>query len=381
MKYYKILYVIASLLLITFISSCTEDSSVTTADPTLSQKLQKALDDGINKYGGKGFSASVIMPDGFEWKGATGVSHGSTPITTDMLLSAGSITKTFTAATIMLLAEEGKLSLDDSLHNWVPAFNHIDSTITIRQLLNHTCGIFDLVEHPNIWNDLLFTNPGKYWEMEELIRAYTLAPYFPKGTSWHYSNTGYLLLRMIIREATGNQISSEYRNRFFTPLGLTNSYLYVEEPLPTNVAHGWFDLTGNSIYDDLTQIPMTAFYSGAGGGVFCTAEDLAKWAKALLGDKNVVSSSSLFQMLNFHSPCPGEDLIEAYGLGIGKFNHSIFNGLNIIGHGGNPIGYAAACFYLPDHGVAMGVMDNTEDGDAMGIINDLLTIIINHLNE
>jgi D-alanyl-D-alanine carboxypeptidase len=367
MKYYKILYVIASLLLITFISSCTEDSSVTTADPTLSQKLQKALDDGINKYGGKGFSASVIMPDGFEWKGASGLSHGSTPITTDMLLSAGSITKTFTAATIMLLAEEGKLSLDDSLHNWVPAFNYIDSTITIKQLLNHTCGIFDLVEHPNIWNDLLFTNPGKYWEMEELIRAYTLAPYFPKGTSWHYSNTGYLLLRMIIREATGNQISSEYRNRFFTPLGLTNSYLYVEEPLPTNVAHA--------------QIPMTAFYSGAGGGVFCTAEDLAKWAKALLGDKNVVSSSSLFQMLNFHSPCPGEDLIEAYGLGIGKFNHSIFNGLNIIGHGGNPIGYAAACFYLPDHGVAMGVMDNTEDGDAMGIINDLLTIIINHLNE
>lgn len=278
------------------------------------------------------------------------------------------------------MQKEGRLSLEDSLHKWVPSFNHIDSTITIKQLLNHTCGIFNVTEHPDIWNEILFSNPGKFWEMEELIRAYTLAPYFPKGTGWTYSNTGYLLLRMIMIEATGNQISTEYRNRFFTPVGLTNSYTFLEEQLPANVTHGWFDLTGNGVYDDLTQIPMTAFYSAAGGGVFCTAEDLAIWAKALLHDKTVVNSSSLSQMLNFHSPCPGEDLVEAYGLGICKFNQSLFNGLNIIGHGGNPIGYAAACLYLADYGVSVGVMDNTKDGDSMTIINDLLTIVVDHLN-
>jgi CubicO group peptidase (beta-lactamase class C family) len=367
-------------MLIISATSCSEESPVMNENLTLSEKFQKALDDGIVKYGGKGISVAVIMPDGYTWKGASGISHGSVFVNTDMLFSAGSITKTFTAANIMLLAEEGKLSIDDLLHNWLPDFNNIDSTISLRQLLNHTCGIFDLVEHPDIWQEILFSNPGKTWEIEEMINTFTLEPYFPKGTNWHYSNTGYLLLRIIIREASGNQISSEYRNRFFNPFDLTSSCLYIEEPLQHNVAHGWFDLNDDNQYEDLTQIPMTAFYSGAGGGVFCTAEDLAKWAKALLKDEIVVSNNSLAQMLNYHSPCPGENLVDGYGLGVVDFNPSLFNGLRVIGHGGNAPGYAAASLYFPNIGVCIGIMDNTEEGDAMYIINDLLNIIGNNLN-
>jgi CubicO group peptidase (beta-lactamase class C family) len=126
---------------------------------------------------------------------------------------------------------------------------------------------------------------------------------------------------------------------------------------------------------------MTAFYSGAGGGVFCTAEELAIWAKALLKDKSVVSINALTQMLDFYSPCPGEELVCGYGLGITQFNPSLFNGLNILGHGGDAPGFAAGSFYLPDYGVCIGIMDNTEEGDAMYIINDLIDIAINNINQ
>ncbi len=362
------------------ITGCTKDNPVDPV-PSFAEKLQKTLDDGLVKYGGKGISASVIMPDGYQWKGVSGISHGNVKITTDMVFSAGSITKTFTAAAIMRLAEEGKLDLEDSLHKWLPPLPNIDSSITIRQLLNHTNGIFNITEHPSIWKEL-FQNSGKIWEIEDLVRTYTLQPYFSKGTSWHYSNTGYLLLRMIMQSASGTSIANQYRNRFFDPLGMTRSYLAIEEPPKGQVAHGWFDYNGgDGVYDDLNLIPMNAFYSGAGGGIFCTAEELAVWTKALLGDKIVVSENSLNQMLDFHSPCPGEDMVAGYGLGILTFNPSYFNGLIVIGSGGNAPGYAAGSMYLKDYEVFIGFMDNTEKGDAMPVINDLLNVVLNELKK
>lgn len=359
-------------------TNCSDDPPIA-SKPTLAEDLQKALDEGIVKYGGKGISVAVIMPDGYEWKGVSGVSHGSTKITADMVFGAGSITKNFTAATIMLLAEEGKLSIDDSLHKWLPIIPHIDSSITIRQLLSHTNGIFNITEHPTIWSEI-FSNPGKIWEIEEMVRAFTLEPYFPKGTNWHYSNTGYMLLRMIIREASVSQISFEYRNRFFSPLGLTKSYLAVEESPSGEVAHGWIDYNGDGVYDDLNLISMNAFYSGIGGGVFSTAEELALWIKALLKDRVVVSHNSLSQMLDFYSPCPDEPLAAGYGLGVVRFEPSIFNGVNVIGHSGNAPGYAAGSLYLPDYDVCIGIVDNTEYGDAMLVINDIIEVILNHLS-
>jgi D-alanyl-D-alanine carboxypeptidase len=296
-----------------------------------------------------------------------------------MAFSAGSITKMFTASTILKLSEEGKLSLDDSLHAWVPSFPNIDSTITIRQLLNHTTGIFDIVRHPDIWSEFL-GNPGKTWAIEDVVRTYTLAPYFPKGTSWHYSNTGYLLLRMIIREASGSQIASEYRTRFFSPLGFQYTHLAVEENPLGPVAHGWFDLDGDTQYDDLSQIPATAFYTAIGGGVFSTAEELARWAYAFFHDKNVVSQDSYNQMMAFHSPCPDEPLAAGYGLGVVRFEPSFFNGLEVWGHSGNAPGYAAASLYLPQYDVCIGYVDNTEEGETMYTIAELMTIIVEHMN-
>jgi uncharacterized protein (TIGR02145 family) len=354
----------------------------TTSAPTLtlSEKLQQALDVSLESGIGIGVSATVIMPDGEVWNGTSGVSHGTTLITADMLFAAGSIGKIFTGATILKLAEEGELTLEDPLYKWLPVYPYIDSTVTIRQLLNHTSGLYNYVDNDDYW-EAIFDEPSKVWTPEEIILEFNSESLFPKATDWHYSQTGYNLLRMIIKKITGSEISTVNRARFWIPLGLTNTFTSMGEALTANIAHGWWDLDDDGAYDDFFSWPRTAFSSGIAGEVWSTSEDLAKWARALFHDKSVLNQASLDQMLTFHSPCTGEEFFSAgYGLGVVNFNPQLFNGLDAIGHSGNAPGYAAASIYLPEYEVCIGLVDNTEEGESIGVsITNLLNVIISHL--
>jgi D-alanyl-D-alanine carboxypeptidase len=312
------------------------------------------------------------------WTGVSGVSHGTTPITPDTLFSAGSINKMYTAVTILQLAEEDVLSLDDPISKWLPEYPQVDSSITIRQLLNHTGGIFDMVRHPDYWGAML-EDKNKAWAPEEIIKNFLLEPYFPKGTDWHYSTSGYILLRMIIKEVTGLEAASAYRERLFTPLALEHTYVSGQEELPENTAHGWFDLDGDGAYDDLPS--FTSFDTGIGGAVYATPEDLVLWSHALFSERRLVEAETFEQMITFHPTTSDEPLTVGYGLGVVEFNPEIFNGLNIWGHSGNAPGYAAACFYLPEYDVSIGMMVNTEAGEAMPTIIDFLTIITTHVEK
>ena len=368
----QLLSILLICILVQFLA-CSEDTPTTPPiELTLQEKLQKALDDGIKKYNGKGVSVAIIMPDGEVWSGVSGISSGGVPVTTDMLFSAGSITKMFTACTILQLVEEGKIGLDDSLHEWLPIFPNVDDDITIKQLLNHTSGIFDLAENSDLMQSIV-NEPNRIFTMEEVVQNYTLEPYFSKGTNWHYSSTGYLLLRMIIKKITDAEISTQYRNRFFQPLGMNKSYTAPEEVIE-NFAQAWLDLDGDGKYDKLPY--LTSFYSTAGGGLFCTATDLVTWAHSLFQKRNVISASLYDKMIDFHSPCTGESILEGYGLGVENFSAELFNNLNVWGHGGDALGYAAACCYLPDYNICFAIMDNTQVGESMFVINDLLSIIL-----
>jgi len=364
------------------LTACSNDSPPEPVqESTLAEELQKALDDGVKTYHGKGVSVSVILPDGEKWVGVSGVSYGSISITSDMPFGAGSITKNFTAATILKLAEEGELNLDDSLYAWLPSYPNVDSTITLRQLLNHTSGLNDIADNHDFWVGM-FQDPSKLWTPEDVIIAFNIEPVFPKGADWNYSTTGYILLRMIIQKITGSDVCSAYKNLFFIPFDLTNTFASKGEELPAGTAHGWYDLDNDGNYDDFFTWPRTAFASGICGEVFSTAEDLAKWARALYHDKSVLNQGSLDQMLTFHSPCTGEEFFCAgYGLGAFRFNPDLVTGLEAIGHSGNAPGYAAASIYLPDYNVCLGFVDNTEDGNLMYLVNDLINIILNYLEK
>jgi D-alanyl-D-alanine carboxypeptidase len=378
-----VLEILAAALLLTGCAKPAAEPTLTAVPPLpqpeipFAQELQDVLDNWLEEHRGMGASAAVIVPGYKTWVGVSGVSHGKTPITPDTLFSAGSITKMFTAVTILQLAEEGLLTLDDPLHKWLADYPNIDNTITIRQLLNHTGGIYDMVENPEYWK-AMFAERAKSWNPEEIVTTFVLEPYFTKGTDWHYSNSGYLLLHMIIKKATESRVSAEFTNRIWNPLALDNTFLAVEDELPENTAHGWLDVDGDGAYEHLSS--FTSFYSGVGGTVFTTAGELARWSQALFREGRVLSERSLDQMLTFHSPTPGDPFIAGYGFGATRFSPELTNGLEVWGHLGTGGGYGAACLYLPDYGVSIGIMANVDAGDAaMLTLKEFLNVTTSHL--
>jgi len=319
------------------------------------ERMQKVLDRGIRKYNVRGVSAAVMFSDNHQWTGASGISHDTVTIKPDMLFAIGSITKTFVAALTLKLVEEGALSLDEPLSKWLPAYPHIDSTITIRQLLNHTSGIYMFWSNQKIW-DALKKDRTKIWTPEEVL-SYIKEPYFPPGKGFRYSNTNYLLLAMIIEKITASNLSTEFRKRFWQPLAIENAYLSIQEKIPENQAHVFGDNFNNDGSEyDLTFLPRASHESITFGsaGLFMTAEDLARWCHALF-EGQILNRQSMNEMLDF-------DLNENhYSLGVGRFGKSMGYGEKVIGHSGANIGTSAYMVHLPDHHFSVVVMINGFD--------------------
>lgn len=335
-------------------------ASCTFEEPSLTQKLQSALDARVRRCDVKGASAAVVLPDGTTWRGASGVSHENVKMSPDMAFAIGSITKNLVAALALQLAEEGKLSLEDPVAKWLPPYEHVNPAITIRQMLNHTSGLFMFWENQQLWDDLIRCR-NKTFTPEEVL-SYLKAPYFDPGQGYRYSNTGYLLSAMIIRRATGSKLSAEFRRRFWEPLGLESACMPPEDPYPENPAHVWGDnFEKGGAFRDITFLPRVSHdtITYGSGGVFMTAEDLARWAHALFRGM-VLRAGSLHQMQTFGR---GD-----YGLGLSRLGYRAAGGLKAVGHSGGNIGTTAWMLYLPDHEVSIAVMVNRLDGNCGSII-------------
>jgi D-alanyl-D-alanine carboxypeptidase len=340
----------------------------------LKDKLQSALDDRLRRCDAKGASAAVVLPDGTLWRGVSGDSHEAVRMAPDMVFAIGSITKNMVATLTLQLAEEGKLSLEDPVGKWMPAHPHVDPAITIRQMLNHTSGLFMFWENPKLWEDLV-RDRTRAFTPEEVL-GYLREPHFAPGQGYRYSNTNYLLAAMIITRATGSTLSAELRRRFWEPLGLRSACLPPEEPYPQNLAHVWGDnFENDGSFRDITFLPRTSHdtitYGSA--GVFMTAEDLARWTHALFHGK-VIGPQSLAQM----------EMLSRwgqYGLGLERLGRGVVGGLQAFGHGGGNIGTAAYMAYLPDHDVSIAVMVNRFGGScASRIVREVARTAVWHLD-
>jgi len=308
-----------------------------------------------------------------------------------MLFDIGSAEKNFQAALVLKLIEEGLLSLNDPLHKWLPDYPNIDKNITIRQLLNHTSGIYDFVEHPDSpWRGgfhNLDTTRG--WTTEEIITTFIGEPYFSPGDGWHYSTTNYLLLSMIIKSVTSLQVSIEIKNRLLKPLNLEHTIGGLAEPIPNDliIAHPRYDADRDGNIEDMSSSSITLLTSFIPNLTYSSAGDLAKWIHALYHDCIVLSQDSLDKMLTFYQPTidPGEPTVSGYGLGVADFSE--FLGVKAYGHGGSQYGYTTAALYLPEHGVTICWLINTGADSAapvdamMGSIwLSLSKILFNHIN-
>jgi D-alanyl-D-alanine carboxypeptidase len=292
-------------------------------DSLLADQLQDALDNERNVQNVKGVSAAVIIPDQGTWTGASGISHSNVNISSDMLFGLASVTKNYTAAIILKLAEQGILSLDDSLHSWLPTFNNIDSTITIRQLLNMKSGIDDYQGTQGFINASYNGNPTRYWTPEEIL-SWIGPMNFPPGSQLVYCNTNYILLGMIIKVATGSTMSTEFRNQLLNPLQLNNTYFAGEETLLGTIAQPWSDHTGTTSLVDYSFLYNTATFSlgWTVGAMYSTAEDLARWGKALFGG-SVLTAAYQDQMLTFTDISSTLWPSEWIGYGLGAWQYEI----------------------------------------------------------
>jgi CubicO group peptidase (beta-lactamase class C family) len=164
------------------------------------------------------------------------------------------------------------------------------------------------------------------------------------------------------------------------PLDLIDTYTCHEESLG-GTAHGWLDITGDDVYDDFSTIPNTSFCSAAGGQVFTTPRDLATLARALMHRQTFLRAASYNEMTDFYLPSGhDEPMVQGYGLGLMWFNSAWTSGQTVWGHGGNAPGYAAGMLYMVDYGTVVTLMDNTEEGEAMVVLDGILEVIMQNVD-
>lgn len=281
--------------------------------------------------------------------------QSSAVATPETVYEIGSMTKQFTAVAVMMLAEEGKLSLDDSLTKYFPAAPAWWNKITIRHLLTHTSGIRNHVAVPG-YMDLFRTSiTGKTFPAREdlLNEFYQLPKEFAPGETWAYDNTGFYLLGVIIEKIGGKSYWDFLNERIFKPLAMTHTRsTESSEIVPHRAAgYGW---TGRTWENRPILAPFVAFSAGS---ILSTVEDLAKWDAALYTEK-LLKKSSLEKMWTPARTNSGE--LAAFDYGFGWFIEKYRGHRNILHSGGTP-GFSSVMHRFADDRMTIIILTNHAD--------------------
>ena len=238
----------------------------------------------------------------------------ATPVSPQTIFEAGSISKQFTATAIMLLAEEGKLDLDDSIAKYFPEAPSAQKAVTIRHLLTHTSGIPDVSDGTNETNGVKgVVDFHREYTEDEFAHAYLAQPLdFQPGTKWSYCNACYELLGFLIHRVTGKPYGDFLSERIFAPLGMTTARVFSYADIIPNRSSGYGLLDG--AWKNAPRWWSQSILSAADGGLWMSVLDLAKWDAALYSER-ILKRSSLEAMW---TPVPLDDG-SAYPGGMGWF--------------------------------------------------------------
>jgi len=317
--------------------------------------LQRALERACTNQGIVGASAAALLPEDGLWLGVYGTSDGIKPIRPHMPFEVGSVTKTMVAATVLRLAEEGKLGLDDTLEHWLPLLRvpNIPAAVTVRQLLGHRGGIYNFGDDPD-FRQALFSDWSRRWQPEEVLQ-YVKAPSFAPGADGQYSNTGYVLLGMIVRQATGSTVAAEMRRTILERAGLSSTFMGAEEEYNGVLADPHLDFDGDGFQEDLGGYPQTAILTSfwTSGAEISTASDLVQFGRSLF-EGGLLTPASLAAMGDFQSIDIGGARYD-YGLGLMRFN---ILGSEYWAHSGGMFGEFAWVSYCPSTRVCLAVTYN-----------------------
>jgi D-alanyl-D-alanine carboxypeptidase len=340
-------------------------------DAALSTKLQARLEQWRSSHRAPGVAAAVRLPDGSLWIGTSGraiLGRNGKPVAPFTPFAVGSLTKTFVAALILQLREEGQLWLGTKISRWLPGYPRADQ-ISVKMLLNHTSGIHDYFASPR-YERLVFGRPKHRWRTGQILKLVG-APYCQPGKCFRYSNTNYVLLAMIARKITGRSVAAEIRSRFLVPLRLTDTYFQGQERIGKVPAKGyWATARGwRGFADNSRMRPNTsgATVADAAGSMVSSVRDISDWQDALLGGA-VLSPKALALMLAF--PRSG------YGLGM---RYARLDGRLGIGHGGSLRGFISLMYRLPSEDLDVVVLTNLGRTNIQGLVDKLTHVTLKHV--
>ncbi len=257
-------------------------SAIAQSGGALTQRLDAIAGAGVRENRSVGIVAAVVKGKDTLLLEAYGRSdvEGNVPMTVDTIVPIGSVTKQFTAAAILQLRDQGKLSIDDELTKWLPDFDPRGNKVTLRHLLGHTSGITDLVDMPELRAVQLLRNPTLTRDdVYKVLSRYAFM--FPTGTMQLYSNSNFWLLGRVIEKASGMTYEEYLAKRIFGPLGMTRSTYCNSADNVLRRAYGYGMKPG--FPGRITPILHTATY--AAGAICSTAQDMITWLQALHGGK------------------------------------------------------------------------------------------------
>jgi D-alanyl-D-alanine carboxypeptidase len=338
-------------------------------------QIQKILNQWRAQSGIPSATLSVLLPNQthpITFTSGTASSAQSEKTKKDTLFQAGSITKSFTSTIILKLEAEGKLNINDPITRYLPQYSRWH-TVTIRQLLNHTSGIFNYTETA-AFNRIRKNNPQAEFTPEEIVRlASEHRNYFSPGEGWKYSNTNYVLAGMIIQKVMGQPIESVMNHYLHdrTKFNLSNTFYLVRlytNAFVSKMAHGY-----SSEGRDVTRDSMS--WANTAGAIVSTTEDLLTWWQGLFRNK-ILPSQQMAQMMSLvcedtsrtcragksMSHLSNAQIGKGYGLGIIQSAYGSSKTGTVWWHNGSTKGYKAIVMWYPKSNIYMALTINRDPG-------------------
>ncbi|WP_430908982.1 serine hydrolase domain-containing protein [Maribacter sp. 2-571] len=311
--------------------------------------LEQTFDTLVNplyEENGPGLVVLVAKEDVIHYRKAFGMAdlELQVPMRTDHVFEIGSMTKQFTAVCLLMLKEQGKLTLDDTIGMYLPDYPLAGRKVTLHQLLNHTSGIKSYTEMPGL---NVFARQDK--TPTELIDHFKNEPMdFEPGTQWHYSNSGYVILGFIIEKVSGMAYADFVRQHIFEPLGMHRSYYGSKTELIPNRASGYMP-TKNG-YRNADYLSMSLPY--AAGSLMSCVDDMFLWFQAIRKNTLITTESKALAFADTVLP-NGKSTHYGYG-----WQRNEILGTPTVEHGGGIFGYVAQGVYVPESEIYVVVLTN-----------------------
>jgi D-alanyl-D-alanine carboxypeptidase len=340
-------------------------------------KYQRIIDKFM-AAGTVGVSITVKTPEG-TWSSTAGLADIPNKVTLSQChtLGIGSISKTFAAATILKLQDEGKLNINELAGKYLPEeytqnIRNLDKA-TIKNLLQHTSGVKDYLDINGLFNIYNLTTKAKSAK-ENLKTIYGKKAQFEVGEKWVYTNSNYLILAVIIENITKKSAYEVITEKIISPLGLQNTYASATRP--SSLSRGYYDSFNNGMMRDLTLFDYNAVggQDMLDGGLVSNSYDLAAFMEAL-GTEKIISKKSLTEMqskIGLAVDIPEElSYIKDYGLGLFQLE---IDGKKAIGHGGNVHCFNGITYYFPEQKISISIVVNSYSKKIDKVLYDVETL-------